>query len=179
MGLSDRLRKLIEIVMPPTRRFAMLEEQTNVKAETWRTWWNRGGKASAEMIQGVGQAWPEYAFWLVTGTSDLRHGHRSPDDENTMTRIHGTYLPRTAARDLFLKQIELDRWCKANSWTIGQDNDDNSYDSGIGEHTDQRAKQFNKLSNAVWVLHAVREEQEKTFEKLQPSRQDETSLNSD
>jgi hypothetical protein len=31
-----------------------LEDATNVKPETWRTWWNRGGKASADMIQGMG-----------------------------------------------------------------------------------------------------------------------------
>jgi hypothetical protein len=174
MSLSDRLRKLIELVTPATRRFVTLEDQTGIKAETWRTWWNRGGKASAEMIQGIGQGWPEYAFWLVTGTSDLRHGHRSPDDEDAMTRMHGTYLPRTAARDLFLKQLELARWCDENSWTIGQNDDDASYDSSIGEHTDQRAKQFSKLSSAVWMLHAVRDEQEKTLEKLQPSNHDGT-----
>lgn len=169
MSLSDRLRRLIDVIVPPTRRFVTLEDQTGVKAETWRTWWNRGGKASAEMVQGVGQGWPEYAFWLVTGTSDLQHGHRSPDDEDLMTRLHGTYLVRTAARDLFLKQIELAKWCEENSWTIGVDDEDDSYDSRTGEIIDKRAREFSKLSNAVWMLHAVRDAQEKSLEKLQPS----------
>lgn len=79
MTLSDRVRLLIEVVTPPSRRFVALEEDTGVRAETWRTWWNRGGKASADMIDGVSKRWPEYAFWIASGWSDTERGHLAPN----------------------------------------------------------------------------------------------------
>ncbi|KOC20385.1 hypothetical protein GL58_12930 [Comamonas testosteroni] len=30
------------------------------------------------MIEAVGQKWPQYALWLVTGVSDEKHGHHAP-----------------------------------------------------------------------------------------------------
>lgn len=107
MNLSERLRQIIEAVTSPTRRFVALEEQTGVKAETWRTWWNRGGKASADLIQAAGQTWPEYAFWLVTGTDDFYNGHTSPP---TSVTEKSSFRERDAAKAFFQKKIEYARW---------------------------------------------------------------------
>lgn len=107
MNLSERLRQLIEAVTPPTRRFVALEEETGIKAETWRTWWNRGGKASADLIQAAGQTWPEYAFWLVTGIDDFYSGHTSPEIQGNP---HFRLRERTAAKAVFQKKIEHARW---------------------------------------------------------------------
>jgi len=92
MNISDRLRLVIEAVTPPTRRFVALEEATQIKAESWRTWWNRGGKASPDMIQTIARAYPEYALWIVTGITDQLFGHIAPSlyiDESgiNMTRV--------------------------------------------------------------------------------------------
>lgn len=107
MNLSERLRQLIEAVTSSTRRFVALEEQTGVKAETWRTWWNRGGKASADLIQAAAQTWPEYAFWLVTGVDDFLNGHTSPPNPEK-----ASFRERDAAKAVFLKKIERERWAE-------------------------------------------------------------------
>lgn len=159
MSLSERLRQLIEIVTPPTRRFIALEEATKIKAETWRTWWNRGGKASADMIQGIGAAWPEYAFWLVTGTPDLPHGHRAPTTDKAV-------LTRDAAKKLFLKQLEVQKWREENSWGA-EEHECDYWDSDRKQYTDDRAKEFSELSRVLAMLEAIRDDQEKTFAKLE------------
>ncbi len=159
MNLSERLRHLIETVTPPTRRFVALEEATRIKAETWRTWWNRGGKASADMIEGIGAAWPEYAFWLVTGVPDLPHGHRVPTADKVV-------LARDAARALFLKQIEVQKWREDNSWGVDEQPED-YYDDETRQYTTNRAKAFAHHSGVLSMLDTIRNEQEETFARLE------------
>jgi hypothetical protein len=110
MNLSERLREIVEKMTPPTRRFVALEEATKINAKTWQTWWSRGGKASADMIQAAGQAWPHFAFWLVTGVDDYRHGHTMPG--LTEAERKGSRRPpeRTMARNYFVKLIEYEKW---------------------------------------------------------------------
>lgn len=158
MNLTERLRSLVERVAPATRRFVALEEATGIKAETWRTWWNRGGKASADMIQGVGIAWPEYAFWLVTGVDDSSHGHKDPTAEKIL-------MDRDAARNLFLHKMYVRKWCEENSWDVNAD---------LALHYDPETLQL--TGNAIYVdqldahtaaLEHIRDSQETTFKKME------------
>jgi hypothetical protein len=110
MDLSERLRKIVETMTPSTRRFAALEEATKISAKTWQTWWSRGGKASADMIQAAGQVWPHFAFWLVTGIDDYQHGHTTPGLTEAEERGNRRSPERTVARDYFLKVIEYEKW---------------------------------------------------------------------
>lgn len=80
LSIADRMKVLIASNTSSSRRFKELEELSGVKAETWRTYWNRNSKPSAEMIEAVAEIWPEYAFWLATGITDCLYGHICPDE---------------------------------------------------------------------------------------------------
>ncbi len=102
---------IVELVCPPTRRFVTLHERTGIKAETWRTWWNRAGSPSGEMIEGLAKAWPQFAFWLASGIADVEHGHAAPpqylgvEKVNDNGRILGEPDERTAAIEFFAEAI--------------------------------------------------------------------------
>ena len=102
MSINERVRLVIETVTPPTRRFVALEDSTGVKAETWRTWWNREGKPSADMIEALAKAWPEFAFWVSTGIDDFAHGHIAPNSPKERQR--------SAAKDYFLAAIQFEKF---------------------------------------------------------------------
>lgn len=147
MNLSERLRQLIEAVTSPTRRFVALEEQTGVKAETWRTWWNRGGKASADLIQAAGQTWPEYAFWLVTGINDFYNGHTNPPISGNKK---SPLRERDAAKAFFLKHIEYVQWLE-------------STETSASNYENIKISYWTELSN----LAAIRDSQETVLESIE------------
>ncbi|MCY0915289.1 hypothetical protein INH39_08450 [Massilia violaceinigra] len=153
MNLSERLRELIEVVTPPTRRFVALEEETGLKAETWRTWWNRGGKASADMIQAAGKTWPEYAFWLVTGTEDFFSGHTSPRIRKSP---HVQLRERSAAKAVFLKMIEYAEW-----------RDGGSLDAKINGKVEQADDVFEYFRAEINELTTLRNAQEEALESIE------------
>lgn len=72
--------KFNEIVgtLPAHRRFKELEELTGVKGRTWINISTGKQKANHEHIEALGKAFPQYAYWLVTGETDEAHGHTSP-----------------------------------------------------------------------------------------------------
>lgn len=72
--------KLVLLAMTPERgRFPSLEQKTGIPTATWRTWWTRGGTPSGLLLEAVGKLWPEYAYWLLTGHTDVRCGHDMPE----------------------------------------------------------------------------------------------------
>lgn len=77
--IASRLKLIILAETSDKRRFPNLESQTGVSESTWRTWWTRGGTPSGALIEGAGRAWPEFAFWLITGMTDIEFGHRMPE----------------------------------------------------------------------------------------------------
>lgn len=76
--IGSRLRLLATAKTPEKKRFEHLEEKTGIPSATWRTWWRREGTPSGQMIEAVAKAWPEHAFWLVTGITDVEAGHTMP-----------------------------------------------------------------------------------------------------
>ena len=76
--IAARLKLVVLAQTPDKRRFPTLEVLTGVSENTWRTWWKRGGTPSGALVEGVARAWPEYAFWLATGLTDVEYGHRMP-----------------------------------------------------------------------------------------------------
>lgn len=77
-GIAARLKLLVLDQTPEKRRFPTLERLTGVKESTWRTWWQRGASPNGALVEGAARAWPEYAFWLATGLTDVDCGHRMP-----------------------------------------------------------------------------------------------------
>lgn len=76
--LAMRLKTLIYAEIKESKRYATLEMLTDIPAATWRSWWIRGVSPSGQMIESVSKKWPQYAFWLITGITDIRCGHGMP-----------------------------------------------------------------------------------------------------
>ncbi|MFM0230817.1 hypothetical protein [Paraburkholderia sediminicola] len=100
LDIRVRTRALIEHAVDAPRRFKDLEEIAGISAGTWRTFWTRSTYPSAQMLEALAQAWPQYAFWLVTGVTDPDSGHVAPpgaeprlmDDETIDTKSATEYF---------------------------------------------------------------------------------------
>lgn len=78
-SIETRLRIIVLACTDEKRRFSTLESGCEVSAGTWRTWWTRGTTPSGALIEGAAKIWPEYAYWLATGCTDIRCGHDMPE----------------------------------------------------------------------------------------------------
>lgn len=76
--LSTRLKLLLLAETKERGRYAELEVASGIPAATWRTWWTRGGAPGGLLIEAVAKRWPQFAYWLVTGRTDVRCGHDMP-----------------------------------------------------------------------------------------------------
>lgn len=76
--LHLRLKTVIEAHTNPSKRLKELEELTEIPAATWKTYLTRGLRPSAEMIEAVARAWPDYAYWLACGDTEPERGNFAP-----------------------------------------------------------------------------------------------------
>lgn len=97
--IAARLKLVVLAQTPEKRRFPTLEVLTGVSENTWRTWWKRGGTPSGALVEGIGRAWPEYAFWLTTGLTDAEYGHRIPPLHISVQGYVSNYPDLTLKKD--------------------------------------------------------------------------------
>ncbi len=76
--MRERIEELIEAVTEAHRKFKHFEELTGVSAKIWKNLSQGRQRANEDMIEAIGKKWPQYAYWLVTGKTDEKHGHTSP-----------------------------------------------------------------------------------------------------
>ncbi|VVE49531.1 hypothetical protein PCO31111_04637 [Pandoraea communis] len=76
--MRNRIKEVIDTVVPRHRRFKALEELSGVRAQTWRSIYDGRQRATEEAILALCKNWPKYAYWLGTGMTDEEHGHSSP-----------------------------------------------------------------------------------------------------
>lgn len=105
--IRDRLNAIVSWAVPGRGRFRQLEERSGISQESWKATWHNKQRPTADMIQVVARAWPEYAFWMVTGVTDQFHGHQAP--ENVDPYPEPRCSPRTVAERYFTQQIEMRR----------------------------------------------------------------------
>ncbi len=74
-NISDRLKLIVKAETPEKGRFPFLESHSGINAATWRTWWTRGAAPNGYLVEAAGLLWPQYAFWLATGLTDVCNGH--------------------------------------------------------------------------------------------------------
>lgn len=79
LNLSERMRELIVFATDEYRRYKQLEITTGIQADTWKSWFHGRQRPTVEMIESAGKQWPQYAFWLTTGFTDIAHGHIAPE----------------------------------------------------------------------------------------------------
>jgi hypothetical protein len=113
MNLHTRLKCIIDSYTHETVRYKMLEDATSIPAATWRTYYTRGVRPTADLIEAAAKAWPKHAFWLVTGVQDDQFGHTAPV---------GNGFPQTVYLDgdepskvYFENQIKASNWLKDNN----------------------------------------------------------------
>lgn len=76
--MRERIKELIDFVTLPHRKFKNFEELTGIGATAWTNIYKGQQKANHEQIEAIGKAFPQYAYWLITGKTDEEHGHTSP-----------------------------------------------------------------------------------------------------
>ncbi|MFP6557104.1 hypothetical protein WJ542_02005 [Paraburkholderia sp. B3] len=81
--IADRMIAIVNAETPEARRFKALEEFSQIPAVSWRKAYLRGQRPTAEMIQAIGQRWPQYAFWMTTGITDPERGDIAPAQSST------------------------------------------------------------------------------------------------
>jgi hypothetical protein len=112
-NIAARMKLVILAQTPDKRRFPTLETVTGISENTWRTWWKRGGTPSGALVEGVAKAWPEYAFWVATGLTDVEFGHRIPPLHDSVQGYVSNYpegklkVERTLAAEYFKVSKEL------------------------------------------------------------------------
>lgn len=93
MDLRDRLNAITAHQLGGRGRFKQLAEASGVGMDSWKNTWHNKQRPTTEMVQFVARAWPQYAFWLVTGITDARHGHQAPDECDTYPENFRTSRP--------------------------------------------------------------------------------------
>jgi len=78
--LSERLRAAVRATTEEAGRFKKLAQESGVPEASWKSWWYRRQRPTAEMIEAVCQAAPQFALWIATGISDEDTGHQAPQN---------------------------------------------------------------------------------------------------
>jgi hypothetical protein len=151
MNIYDRARTLIEQSTDPRQRFKELSERTGISAESWKTFWNRGTKISGEMVEALGRAWPQYAFWLATGIADEKHGHNDAYPRNSSASPEMT-VNRMRAAQLF--QLEIER----QNYVLAQLRENPHFDED---------EKLRTLEAMIRKLIRLRDQEEQTLAELE------------
>lgn len=89
-NIGTRLKLLIEAQTSEKGRFIELEKASGISYQTWRSWWQRDGAPSGQLIEACARMWPDYAYWLACSDTEPEYGNYAP-----MTETH-TFTARGA-----------------------------------------------------------------------------------
>lgn len=103
--LRDRLKAVAEAGTPAWGRFNKLSKASGISTDSWKGMWYGRQRPTAEMVEFAARTWPEFAFWLTTGVTDQRHGHRAPDGADCYPEER--LAPRREAAKYFRHAIEM------------------------------------------------------------------------
>jgi hypothetical protein len=81
MSVAKRLRILISHEVNDRTRYLSLQEKTRIKSDVWKNFWFERREADTYMLEAISRSWPEYAYWLATGSTDVLNGHMAPKSE--------------------------------------------------------------------------------------------------
>jgi hypothetical protein len=77
-SLDSRARLILVSYLLGKKMFPILSKSTEIPMENWRSWWKRGVVPNGLIVEAIGKIWPQHAYWLTTGMTDLRCGHIMP-----------------------------------------------------------------------------------------------------
>lgn len=76
--MRARITELIEHVADPRKPWAFMQDTTGISRLRWQGVARGTQHANEEMLAALGEHWPKFAYWLVTGLTDEANGHISP-----------------------------------------------------------------------------------------------------
>ena len=76
-GISERVIRAIENI-ESTRKWKMLEEETGIDRARWRSVFEGRVKVRTEELEAIVKLYPQYAYWLTTGSILPEAGQTSP-----------------------------------------------------------------------------------------------------
>lgn len=78
MLIKERMKQVIAVGTRDRTRYVELKEKTGISGDIWKKFWFNQRQPDAYMIEALARTWPEYAYWLVTGSTDVANGHICP-----------------------------------------------------------------------------------------------------
>lgn len=72
MAIEQRIKEIAEARLGQ-KIYEKLEDASGISRHSWKNALNKKQRATSEMIEFIARNWPEYAFWLVTGTMAKNH----------------------------------------------------------------------------------------------------------
>lgn len=109
--IGDRFLQVVLANTQGSRRAAHMAAVTDIPASSWQKALDGKQKPTLDMLQWASRLWPTYAFWLITGITDARHGHvscRNPGTQGAFFPERGMQ-PRNAAKPYFEQAIHMFR----------------------------------------------------------------------
>lgn len=79
MTIKERLKLAISAKTRDRTRYVQLKEVTGISGDIWKNFWFDRREPDALMLEAVSRAWPEYAYWLATGATNVTGGHLCPE----------------------------------------------------------------------------------------------------
>lgn len=105
--IEDRVILVLTKDGEPYGYWQYLERESGITAQRWRGVISRKQRPTTDMIEWVCLTWPEFAFWIATGITDVANGHSAPHIAMTFPERLGTSSLQD--EDYFKKSIELNR----------------------------------------------------------------------
>lgn len=165
--IDTRLRLLLTCLTSNKNDWKLLERATGLSAEKWRQFTRGTTKVSSSMLEVVGKTWPQYAFWLITGVSDEKHGHHAPhriwafpnldpDDEYEPEGKYSNYEKTTTYFKSASKLV-------SDLWPLGAPRESFNSDFRGGGKWGKAKKTDKRLSADLDLLHKLAELKDREF----------------
>ncbi|WP_156924041.1 hypothetical protein [Stutzerimonas chloritidismutans] len=108
MDFYERFQSILRAHTSDARRWSEMEALTGIPATSWNKAFHGKQRPTLEMLLAVARLWPDYAFWLMTGVTDAKHGHVSCRKAAAKSFYpERSFRRRKAARGYFLHLIEM------------------------------------------------------------------------
>jgi hypothetical protein len=82
LTVQDRLCAIIDAETSATRRWKELEDMSQISRHSWQKTYAGDQRPTVQMLECVTATWPQYAFWLMTGITDIPGGHICPTGQD-------------------------------------------------------------------------------------------------
>lgn len=79
MSVKQRMKQVIAAKTRDRSRYVQLKEATSISGDIWKNFWFDRREPDGAMLEALSRAWPEYAYWLATGATDVTSGHLCPE----------------------------------------------------------------------------------------------------